>query len=79
MIRVDAFRTSDGAMHATLREARNHADRRYGDALTAHAHKLAQLTKYGAITEYLDANAEALATLAHLKADLALTDDDAEA
>lgn len=40
MKRVQAFMTSDGAVHTSDTQARKHAQRRYDDAMTALRHDL---------------------------------------
>lgn len=69
MHELTAFRTADGQLHASRGAATRHADKRFGEAVSRHAHALARLEKYTAICAYLDDNAEALAELAALKRD----------
>ena len=51
--------------------ARNHAERRYGDALCKLARGLLEL-KYTQTTEYLDENLDAFVELHQLKTDIPL-------
>lgn len=69
---IDAFRTSDGVLHDSLRKAKSHAERRYGDCLTSLAHELLRCEKYHTMTDYLDTNADRFAELLALKADCEL-------
>lgn len=76
MIRVPMVQTSDGAVHINVRTALRHAERRYGDALTALAHQLVRCEKYQAICEYLDTNLGAFAALKALKDDHILVEQE---
>ncbi len=66
---VTRFETLDGALHASPLDAKRHAEKRYGDALTAISHKLARLEKYAAIQDFIDANLGEFTALAELRED----------
>ena len=72
MKEIVCYRTSDDVIHTSFRDAKAYAEKRYGDAVTEHAHALARLEKYAAIGDYLDQNRDALALLATLHADTVL-------
>lgn len=70
MKRVTAYTTSDAGVYLSRREAHRHADKRYGDALTKHAHALARCNgKFSAFLDYLEAHTATLAELDALKRD----------
>jgi hypothetical protein len=69
------FITSDGKVHNKFSDAHQHANIRYGEALTKLAHELARMDKYKVIVDWLDENQARLAELAALKADMILETD----
>ncbi len=78
MKRVSRIQTSDGALHESERDAKRHAERRYGDALLRHGRALTH-QKYTTVTDYLDANLDELVELQALKKDMEMEpghDDD---
>lgn len=69
---VQRIQTRDGALHETAREAKKHAEVMYGNKLLPLAGKLAQMDKYSAVSDYLDANLDTFLELKALKDDLEL-------
>lgn len=63
-----SYVTSDGLHHNTEDDARQHAERRYADALTSIARAMTVLN-FSGHCDYIDANAKRFAELATLKAD----------
>lgn len=53
---VSMVQTKDGTLHASEMEARRHAEKVYGEALSKMAAKLLHITKYGPMHEFLEAN-----------------------
>ena len=72
MYETTCYRTADGCIFTNEREARRHAEERYGDALTKLARELCRVGKYTKVIEWLEANEERLAELARRRADLVL-------
>ena len=68
---VTRIQTLDGTLFEDKHMARNHAERRYGDALCKLARGLLEL-KYTQTTEYLDENLDAFVELHQLKTDIPL-------
>lgn len=76
MKKVYRYQTSDGALHETFHLAECHADQRYGALLTKTASTLAQIDKYSAMSDWLDANLPVFVELIALKADISLDNSD---
>jgi hypothetical protein len=73
---VEKVQTSDGQLHDHERRALDHAEKRYGDALTALAHRLVRVEKYTAMCDFLDANIAEFVALEALKADCIMERDE---
>lgn len=71
---VQRIQTRDGALHETARDAKKHAEVMYANKLLPLAGKLAQMDKYSAVSEYLDANLDKFLELKALKDDLLLVE-----
>lgn len=76
MRKVEVYLTIDGQLHQTMDAAKKHADRVYGDMLTAIARELHGM-KYMELAEYVDSHLEDFAVLAKLEADTVLNDEEA--
>ena len=74
MQRVTRYQTLDGELHPTVYAATHHAERRYGDALTALAHRAIKQEKYADMVDFINGNLDAFAELKVLKADVGLED-----
>ena len=74
MKRVTRYQTLDGELHPSVHAATNHAERRYGDALTSLAHQAVRQEKYTQMVAFLDGNLDAFAALKALKADISFDD-----
>jgi hypothetical protein len=78
MKKIIAYQTNDGEVFTDYRDAKRHAEKRYGDLLLKLASALRQIDKYSAAVEYIEANLSQFVTLTYLKNDLEVvrnTDD----
>ena len=75
MKKITAWETSDGAIHIDFARAQSHADRRYGDLLTALAHGAVKVSKYVEMLDWLESNAEKFEELNALRRDALLESD----
>lgn len=78
MERVTKIKTADGVLHDSVESATRHADIRYGEALSALAHKIVRLEKYSAICEYIDRNLGMFIELQALRDDMKPPPDNPE-
>ena len=78
MKRIPAWETADGCVFTSEREAKSHADKRYGARLSALAHEALRCDKYVTMTQFLDDNVDKLAELKALKADITLDKESEE-
>ena len=69
MRKVDAWVTADGRVFTDERDARRHAENRYGAALTALAHEAVRIEKYAAMGDFIEANLPRFLELAKLSDD----------
>ena len=72
MKQVTRYQTLDGELHPTAHAATNHAERRYGEALTSLAHQAVRQEKYTKMVDFIDGHLDAFAALKALKADISL-------
>ena len=72
MKQVTKYETLGGKLHSSHDDARRHAERVYGDALTALANRLLRQDKYTAMCNFIDANLDDFESLRQLKADIEL-------
>jgi hypothetical protein len=78
MEKLIAYRTSDGKVHLSKREADHHAGNRYGDLLTKLAGEAVQIDKYSKMIEWMENNLSNFQTLLDLNRDLLLPKEDQE-
>lgn len=76
MRQVVKIQTRDGVLHDSPEDARRHADRVYGEALTRLAHRAVALDKYTKMVDFLDANLDAFVELKALKQDMEMENRD---
>ena len=67
------FKTLDGIAHPSFDTANRHAEKVYGNALTALAKRLLLQDKYTYMCTFVDENLEEFQLLAALKADIELS------
>jgi hypothetical protein len=79
MTKLIVFKTSDGQIHTNHDAAVKHADKRYGDELTAIAHRLVQIEKYSKMTEFLESNLDEFRRLLALRDDIRLEEETGDA
>lgn len=72
---VKHIETMDGKLHATLADAKRHAEAVYGLALSRLAGELVKVDKYVAMHEAIETRLEEFLKLAALKADIECEDD----
>lgn len=70
-----AYKTSDGQIFESQKDALRHADNRYGNALTSLAHKLVQIEKYKDMVPFLEENLHLFMEVSALKQDCELIED----
>lgn len=75
---ITMFQTFDGKVHGSQKLALSHLDKLYGELLCSIAHRLCQIDKYKATTEYLDENLHQFLDLDRIKKDMELINDDSE-
>lgn len=73
---VAMVKTADGALHETAAAALRHADKRYGEALTALAAEAVRVEKYLAMALFIESNLPRFVALSALKADCTLIPND---
>lgn len=79
MKRTAAYVTSDGEIHLNESKAKRHAENRYGDAVTALAHKMVHAAdKYTRAIDFIEANIDAFVELKALSDDRKIEGDDDE-
>lgn len=76
MERITVYRTSDGKDHESEERARTHAERRYGNMVTALAHEIARTDKYTDACEWVGKNLPRFRQLLDLELDRHLPVDD---
>ena len=72
MRQVTRFQTSDGEEHKSLKDAQNHAQKRYGDLLTKLAHQAVRIEKYSEMCEFIDGHLSNFSMLMDLRKDESL-------
>ena len=72
MKRVSRFETSDGKLHDTFLKAEKHADKRYGFAVIALAHKISRIEKCTDAVTFVEQYIDAFVELKALRDDLVL-------
>lgn len=78
MRKITMFETSDGALHATEKDARRYAENRFGDKVTAMAHVAARIEKYSSMCDWLESSLSDFAELIALRADADTMQDETE-
>lgn len=70
---VNMFRTADGALHSSSREAKRYLDRKYADALSRIARGICNTNRdYVAVSEFIDGNLSKFQELIDITADMEL-------
>lgn len=75
MKRVTKFETLDGKLFDSERDAKRHAEKRYGDALLSLGRRLTHQS-YTFVTDFIDENLEAFIQLKALKQDYDLIENE---
>lgn len=78
MKRIIKIQTQDGMIHNSVREAKNHADKLYGNKLCNLAHNALKQLKYKDMTEFIHNNLHEFVELQRLAQDLKMEDNQEE-
>lgn len=64
------YETNDGVIHRSYKDAKSHAEKRYGLQLSKMAHELVQIDKYSVMLDKLDGYKGSMRRLLDLAEDL---------
>lgn len=73
---VKRVQTYDNILHESTKEAKKHLDKKFGEIITKHAHRLSALQKYTDICDYLEENLKDFKNAIEIQNDLKITCDE---